>query len=196
MNELSQTLLVWAAAILLPMVPSFVLYKYLPSTGEASGPFKGGLFKFGGAASCYIVLFSTLVAIRPEPDAHFHTWTVAGSLDFKHPESEADPNVNDVYVRVIPPRLGILNQGAFFWEIPVIETPDGRLHFPDLQLDLRDYRGMTVPLGPDRSYGAQNLQADYDHDLRRITLKQPITMHSTKTVPAYSPSAQAPQVIK
>lgn len=186
MNEMTQTLIVWVAAILLPLIPSVLLFKFLPSTGDATGPFKGLTFKFGGAFSGYLVLFWILIWIRPTETTHFHTWTISGQLAFAHPEGEDDPNVNDVYVRVIPPRLGIMNEGAFYWEIPVIET-DGQLRFPDLQLDLRNYRGMTIPLGQGRLYGTQSLQADYDFKKRQIILKAPLTMQSLKQAPAYSP---------
>lgn len=192
MSEMTQALIVWTAAIMLPMVPSFVLYKYLPSTGDASGPFKGLTVKFGGAAACYLVLFLTLIYIRPTETSHFHTWTIAGQVAFSHPEGDDDPNVNDVYVRVIPPRLGIMNEGAFYWEIPVIETVDGQLHFPDLQLDLRNYRGMTIPLGQGRSYGTQAVQADYDFKKRQIVLKAPLTMQSLRQAPAYAPAGAEP----
>jgi len=186
-NETILALIFNWSAVLLPIVPAFLLFKYLPSTGDASGTWQGNSFKFGGAFAGYLVVMVTMFHYRPAEYAHFHTWTVTGALAFQKPASDPEPNINDIYVRVIPPRLSVLNQGMFSWEIPVTEA-DGRLQFPDLQLDLRDYRGMTVPLGPDRSYGSTPIVAEYDHAARRIIIKQPITMTSLHQGTAYVPT--------
>lgn len=195
MTESNQALLVLAAVVILPLLPAFLLFKFLPSQGDASGPLQGLTIKFGGSFAGYLVVFLSLLYVRPVDALHYHTWTVSGTLAFQHPEAEADPNVNDVFVRIIPPRLTLLNQGAFHWEIPVIETSDGRLQFPDLQLDLREYRGMTIPLGPDRPYGSAAVALTYDEKARRITLAQPIVMQSLKQGPAYTETKAVPAVV-
>ena len=41
MSQISETLFYIAAMVLLPIVPAYVLFKTLPSTGRAEGPFKG-----------------------------------------------------------------------------------------------------------------------------------------------------------
>jgi flagellar biosynthesis/type III secretory pathway M-ring protein FliF/YscJ len=40
-----------------------LLYRYLPSTGEASGPLAGLAVKFGGAFAGYLVVFLVLAYI-------------------------------------------------------------------------------------------------------------------------------------
>lgn len=190
MNEQVWSILWIAVIVLLPLIPSVLLFKILPSTGEVTGPFHGVTIKFGGAFAGYWMIFLALVYIRPDTN-HYHTWTVMGSVEMKLAPGESEPNLNDVFVRFIPPRLGILNQGAFSWEIPVLEAPDGRLLFPDVQLDLRGYRGVTIPLRRDQLYGSLAAQATYDETQRLIHLAKPIVLESTALGPAYRATVQA-----
>ncbi len=175
MNETQTQLLVLAAVVCLPMLPAAVLFWLLPSTGEASGPLHGLQVKFGGAFAGYLVVLLCCIAIRPKDAAHFHVWSVTGTMRFTHRPDDPDPNVNDVLVRFVPPRLGLMNQGNFDWEIPVVEDGTGRLQFPDLQIDLHDYRGLTLPLGAGR-YGAEDDGLQVDARARTIRILRPVVM--------------------
>lgn len=195
MSETLIAVLVLVAVTVAPLVPAFILYRFIDakSTAAAEGPLHGLTVKLGGPIAGYMVIFLSLLYVRPRESQHFHTWTVEGSVAFETAEGEPEPNVNDVVVRFVPPRLAVLNQGLFVWEIPVIESDDGRRQFPDLQLDLRGHRGLTVPLGPNRTYGSVAVAPEYDEKHRRITLKQPIVMRSVSADRAYLGSkAQSP----
>lgn len=52
-----------AAILLLPLVPAFLLYKFLPSRTNVSGPFKGLSIKLTGAFGGYFLLVLTAVAV-------------------------------------------------------------------------------------------------------------------------------------
>ena len=174
----------WAILVtLLPLAPSLALYKILPSTGDLEGPWKGFKVKFSGAVACYLVIFFTLLETRPTDPNHFHTWTVRGTIVTQPAVGEDDPNLNDLFVRFVPPRLGVLNQGAFEWEIPVA---DGK-GFPSLQLDLKDFRGLTVPLGPTGAYGSIALDETRDERARMIVIRTPLTLVSAHAGKAYQP---------
>ena len=53
---ISTFLFVFLIIFLLPLIPSFLLYKFLPSKSTASGPFKGLNVKLSGAFAGYFVL--------------------------------------------------------------------------------------------------------------------------------------------
>ncbi len=179
-------LLVIVVIALVPCLPTWWLYGKLASTGDLVGPWQGFTLKIGGAAACYLVIFFTLFGLRPRPDAgHYHTWTVTGQLKFLHAPDEDEPNVNDAVIRFIPPRLGVLNGGMFAWEIPVTEDGNGRLMYPDLQIDLRSYGGVTVPLSRGQVYGAKAFDATFDPAHRTITIATPIELNSLKSLPTY-----------
>jgi hypothetical protein len=185
-TEATITIVVMAVVVILPLLPAFLLFRFLPSQGSAEGPFHGMTIKFSGAFSGYLVVFLALLAIRPGEANHYHTWTVSGSLVFDQPVGTPPPNPNDVFIRFVPPRLTVLNQGAFRWDIPVVEDRDGNLVFPDIQIDLRDYAGVTVPLDRSRRYGGVVVEAKYDEISRNITLSTPIVLKSLDSLPTYA----------
>lgn len=192
MTESTIALLVMAAAVILPLLPAFLLFKFLSSGGNAEGTLFGIKLSLSGAVAAYFVVFLVIWNGRPMDDAHYHTWKVVGSIDTKPSQSEAEPNLNDVVVRIVPPRLDIMNQGAFEWEIPVVEDAAGRLHFPMLQLDLVGYRGLTLPLEPNRQYGAVTAVITHDYEGRVMHFASPIVLQSRRLSPAYVPTqAQA-----
>jgi hypothetical protein len=174
-------------AVLVPCVPALLLYRKLPESGEVTGLMAGLRIKFTGPAAVYTVIFFLLLGRLPEAATHFHTWTVTGQITFDRAPTDPVPNLGDVFVRFIPPRLGIMNQGAFVWDIPVSEDANGRSQFPDIQIDLRDYGGVTLPLARNRRYGAESIPATIDPVTRTIVLDAPIVLRSVKSMPAYAP---------
>lgn len=192
MNETSLALIVMTVTILLPLIPAVVLFRFLSSSADAEGPVHGLRVRLGGPIAAYTVLFLCLLYVRPQADVHFHTWTVSGVLNFDHLPTEDEPNVNDVMIRFVPPRLNVMNEGAFTWEIPVIER-DGTLQFPDLQIDLRNFRGQTIPLGIERPYGSTTA-IKHDMKTRRITLTEPLVMKSHAAGRRYAPTAPAQEI--
>src|SRR6185436_18365996 len=54
---------VLAAVLLLPLIPAFLLYKFLPSKTNVSGPFKGLNLKLTGAFGGYFLLVLIAVGV-------------------------------------------------------------------------------------------------------------------------------------
>jgi hypothetical protein len=54
---------VLAAVMLLPLIPAFLLYKFLPSKTSISGPFKGLNLKLTGAFGGYFLLVLTAIGV-------------------------------------------------------------------------------------------------------------------------------------
>lgn len=56
-------------AVVLPMIPAFLLFKFLPkSQAGVEGPFKGLQIKLGGAFAAYFIIFIALYYLYVEPD--------------------------------------------------------------------------------------------------------------------------------
>lgn len=56
-------ILVLSAMLILPLLPAFILYKFLPSKTNVSGPFKGLNLKLTGAFGGYFLLVITSIAV-------------------------------------------------------------------------------------------------------------------------------------
>jgi hypothetical protein len=178
-----------AMAVLIPLVPAFILFKMLPATGSLSGPWQGLNIKFSGAFAGYLIIFLCLLWIRPVDFNHYHTWKVSGRLEIMPAKDETAPNIHDVVVRVVPPHLDVMNEGKFSFEVPVLENARGVPEFPALQLDLKGYQGVTVSLsqGSDKAYGSPDLKRRYDEEARTISIDAPIILLSLASVPRYDP---------
>ena len=85
-------------------------------------------------------------------------------------------------------------EDSLSWDVPVPESHDGSPQFPDLQLDLRGYQGVTVALNDAASgpYGMADVKPHTDEKLRRITLANPVLMRSVTAAPRYREQKAAP----
>ncbi len=63
MSFTNNFLYVLAAVMLLPLIPAFLLYKFLPSKTSVSGPFKGLNLKLTGAFGGYFLLVLTAIGV-------------------------------------------------------------------------------------------------------------------------------------
>jgi hypothetical protein len=63
MSTTNTFLFVLAAVLLLPLIPAFLLYKFLPSRTSVSGPFKGLNLKLTGAFGGYFLLVITSIGV-------------------------------------------------------------------------------------------------------------------------------------
>jgi hypothetical protein len=70
--------------LLLPLLPAFVLFRFLPSSSDVQGPFKGLTVQIGGAFAGYFltVLLSWQVAVPswPQPGRTIGTLSLASHL--------------------------------------------------------------------------------------------------------------------
>ncbi len=94
-------LVVISVLVLLPMIPAFVLFKVLRSTGEVSGPLGSFKIALGGAFGGYFALtvFVFMIAEKAEviqPAAP--VWHVRGTIQFDDGDSNAP-----VQCTVLPP---------------------------------------------------------------------------------------------
>lgn len=132
--------------IVLPLLPSFLLFKFLPGNkAAASGPFKGLTVNLGGAFAGYFLtvllllpVMSKLLKFDPET---YEVWTVEGEI--KDQNGRTIGNNFNPRLKQYPP-IEIRN-GQF--SVKVIATRVGidRLEFPDLSVEANAYETFTLP---------------------------------------------------
>jgi len=105
MEELEHSIVFLVFVIVLPLLPAYLLFKYLPAPGSVEGPLKGLNIRFSGAFAGYLVIFFSLLLAKPNDFTHYHTWTVRGHVEFQRAAGEEMPNVRDVVIRLLPPHL-------------------------------------------------------------------------------------------
>jgi hypothetical protein len=173
-------ILIFSLWILLPILPAFILYKFLPGNViTVKGPFKGLKVDMAGAFAGYFLLFIgcfLLVKqmIFEKPD-RYEVWTVKAMIydEYGVPLSKIK---NKPDVSITPP--ADIDNGIFEFHIPV-EVNSDYYNFPsinftafstkdaaDLRMSDKDIRYL---LSPDVKKGQKNGYWNYDFAAKILT---------------------------
>ncbi len=101
-------LLLSTLVVLLPMVPAFILFKFLPesSKAEAEGPYHKLKIKLGGAFAGYFVVVLLMSGLlhghfKPESGSAYEIWKVVGEI--ANPTDALLPELKPQMFTVSPP---------------------------------------------------------------------------------------------
>jgi hypothetical protein len=100
--------------VLLPVVPAFVLFKFLPESSKAdvAGPYQKLKIKLGGAFAGYFVVALLLSGLLSRyfllvPGGTYHMWSVRGQINLDQGE------LKEEMFAVTPPRVEPMDRGEF-----------------------------------------------------------------------------------
>jgi len=131
--------------ILVPVIPSYLLFKFLPSSAMVTGPFKGFKINLSGGFGGYFVIFFILVTIRAAfMSTSYERWTVNGQILF--PDSPQTIYIDPRYVTLSVPSLRSDAQGDF--TLYFLRTSDGAYDYPHMYISFPGYVSQTFWLGP------------------------------------------------
>lgn len=173
-----------AAVILIPVVPAYLLYKYLPpGKAEVGGPFKGLDIKLSGAFAGYflvLLIASSLLVFLvkttpvspcqpcpPPPPNRYEVYTVSGKIDLRKSSLKAD----SLTLSLWPAERTVAPDGRFTFDIPVKPGQGTELNFPNMLIssstdDTVENKNIPLKPGSDPEY---NLV--FDHAAKTITIK-------------------------
>jgi hypothetical protein len=138
--------IIWVCLwVILPLVPSFLLFKFLPSRGNISGPLQGMQIKFGGAFAGYLILAFLLrpvVIKKLEPKPEYEVWTVEGDVvdntgkripDILHPEIRLVPNYR-------------IERGHFNFKVLGNKVGENEVQFPSMFTKVPNFIDADFPM--------------------------------------------------
>lgn len=136
-------------AVLLPIIPAYILYKTLPARTSVSGPFQGLNIQLTGAFGGYFLIFIVIVGLiysRQQPP-RYEVWTVTGKVALKDSDTShpAELNYNDI--TVVPPPALLYSDGRFDLDVLVKPGQGDSLVFPTISINHQGYGSLTIPLG-------------------------------------------------
>jgi hypothetical protein len=157
-------------AILLPLLPAYILYRNLPAKTVVKGPFKGLSIQLSGAFAGYfllVLIMQAFVFFRPKAP-EFELYRVEGLVK-DMPEATVADIVNRIAVR--PDHRVSLPNGHFSIEILARrDSITGEFEFPCLVIQREGYDSATVALDkPTPDY-------DLEHSRGLITIKTAIAL--------------------
>jgi hypothetical protein len=178
-------LVILSAIVLLPLIPAYLLFKALPSSGTVEGPLAGLKVKLGGAFGGYVAL-TVFISVTFGGDLlhpAYRTWRVQGTLRFAQGELPGD-----VACSISPEQLPV-TLDTFDFSIPIIEGKEPTLYFK-----APGYVPLVVPLAPDAPTGGR-FSIKRDAAAARLIFQQPIAMEKKAAMPQYGAAATTVQPV-
>jgi hypothetical protein len=139
--------IVTATVVLLPLVPAYILFKFLPSEAGADGPYSGLTLKLKGAfAGYFIVLLAVMSFFHTLPSNEDEIWTIKGRV-----AAPGIENVEDLRVSFVPDQSQHKTPDlAFKMRVMVPRNAQGKLDFPDIVIEHPLYSTQTIHLDQDQ----------------------------------------------
>lgn len=215
MNEsIPSTVLPISVAILLPLIPAFLLYSKLKKqfAGKTviKGPFAGLQIDVSGAFASYFLLVLTVllafygpggemgnlrakVKALEQQNSQFRptieVWEVWGQLELSEDKKALSPeSTANIRIALHPSPQAVMDDGTFRVDVVKHIRPGGAAELPILILSKDGWGSATVPLEEKRGpkLGKQYTKT-FDQSARRITIEDPIVLRQQR-IP-YNPSA-------
>ena len=182
--------------VLLPMVPAYLLFRALPSTGNVEGKLQGLEIKLGGAfagyfALVFLVLHTESIWNPPPPPPAAYVWHLSGQV--------VDVNGNPVEpldlkdFALDPSTFSTLPGGRFDMIISTQPQDGGGTKYPDLVVSHGSFAPHPIPLDPAKLDPKiiQDLGITEDAVHRQITIE-----HIRLQNPAYNASGPPPERVE
>jgi hypothetical protein len=177
-------LIIMSAVLLLPLIPAWVLYRFLPARTSVAGPFKGLNVKLSGAFAGYFLLVlislglaytvtsSALAAENRELRARLNRvqeWEMEGAVETEAP--------SETKVFVAGKSTEFLSTGRFTVRLLVEKAPNGRPRLPLALCFYHKANGYKVlNLDTTFSQDRKDFQVQVDDSSRRILIRKSITL--------------------
>jgi len=142
--------LLFPMLVLLPLVPAYILFEVLKSTGEVGGPFHGLKLQLSGAFAGYFVLLLVLLhafqAYIVPPPVHVF-WTVNGQIV---DDQQKPVDVTSDSFTLLPASLPPVSVDKGQFSVNFVSEPldNGGVAYPTVVISYQDYLAKSVDLGP------------------------------------------------
>jgi hypothetical protein len=189
----TQLLVLTGVVLLVPMIPAYILFKFLPSSAIGKGPLQGLHVNFTGAFAGYFMVvlvaipftqYSQTKARQEKIDdlerqlrlsgmrQTFQAYLVQGRIEVA--PGSPDVDVNSVSITVFPPLVGMSPGDKTFWTVvPVQKNNFGRI--ATLQIRSLDFLPAEVHLLGDSLLKA-TVRTVVDTSSQIIYIKDPIVL--------------------
>lgn len=172
-SSLIEISLLASLAVILPIVPAYVLYKTLPAKTTVTGPFKGLDIQLTGAFGGYflvlLVVVGLLFALQPPPPG-LQVWEVSGRVASPRPVELSDFSIQ-------PPRADVGPDGSFELSVLVEVDAEGNFDFPTVFISRPGFEPATISFNAKRpTFGTEKYEWDADKKARKIYIRTPVKL--------------------
>ena len=167
--------------LLIPIIPAFILFRFLPGSANVQGPFRGLDIKLGGAFAGYIVavILSWWIVSSLLAPTWSDNWNVVAHLKFAG-QGGNQPSPTEALILVHPPTPEIDSNGLIQLTVAIPRVCKNSYELQRLIVAQDGYETVAIPLDPDRkhlaSYGGEDYQVSFDVSKKQIIVTQPIVL--------------------
>lgn len=178
MENGTQNIILIILWFVLPILPAFLLFKFLPMKDtDVSGPFKGLQIKLTGAFAAYFLIFLLSMTVFnkliTKEEERYEIWTIEGSVYDATTKRPVKDFVNPV-VKIIP-RYGSIDNGQFNIKVIGSVKEGGLVEFPFMIVQADRYVAENLEsLNYIRKSNKPKKNWDFDTRTKRAILKNPI----------------------
>lgn len=182
--------------VLLPIIPAYLLFRALPSTGNVAGRFQGLELKLSGSFAGYfalvLVIFQHYDKLFPPPlPPSAFVWHLTGHVVTSSGSPIELLDVKDFSFS--PPLFQAIPGGNFKLTIPTEAQEGGGTAWPMLVISHDGFTPLRIPLSPSEmnSTVMQSLGASRDDGHKEIKMQNIIL----PSAPPYNPTGPKPKQI-
>jgi hypothetical protein len=135
--------LVTGTVVLLPLVPAYILFKFLPSEAGADGPYSGLSLRLKGAFAAYfVVLLAVMSFFHTLPSNEVELWTIKGKV-----AAPGVDNVSDLRISIVPDQSQQKTPDlAFKIRVMVPRNAQGQPDLPNIVIEHPLFNPQTIHL--------------------------------------------------
>ncbi|MCP4549213.1 MAG: hypothetical protein GY835_22395 [bacterium] len=176
------TLIFVVVAILLPLLPAMLLYKFLPSKTRVQGPFQGFRINLGGSFAGYFLLVVMIFGFYEiNSSCPCELWTIRGDIEL----GDRGETPEDTRIFLVPENYFVRRDGKFEIVVPTRPTHGDDTRLPALVFEHSGYRHVTI----DPEQELANDRGSKQKTVRQITLTETFTLQK-EPVEKYDPTAE------
>ncbi|MGB0064026.1 MAG: hypothetical protein WBP85_06225 [Terracidiphilus sp.] len=198
LHLLNSPFAILAGMVLLPLIPSMLLFKLLPSTAVVGGPFHGFRIDLSGAFGSYFILLVLILSTKNnvwDPPPAYQVWTVKGTVTDSNGAPIAPLDSGDI--SLLPPSLQESN-AWFTIDVPVKTLQGGSPDYPTIAFAHAGYQPVQFTLDPKAAYPA-GVSVNFNstaHEVQISSLRlQPLPAYQGGA-PLNSEAAAAPNAVQ
>ncbi len=173
---MSEDIIILFVIVVLPIIPAFILYKFLPSKASAKGPFKGLNIHVKGAFAGYFIVLLFIAGfflMHSSKESKYELWTITGGLELE----QGQFNDKDIVISITPPEQKLYPNGRFIIK-KVLMPKKEEIEKPSLLIQKDGYEIVPVILDAEMGEipGLPDYQIKYSKKDKNIDIKKTIIL--------------------
>jgi hypothetical protein len=195
--DIPQLIVVIAAILLIPLVPSYFLFKKIKTSANVDGTFQGLQIKLAGAFGGYFLLVLVCMTILikfSKLGTPYDLWAIEGRIEFANGVNAV--NVNNTRMFISPPSQEVRSDGTFrMGDVPLPKEVELSGQYPSINFilqgqDMKYLRVINLSEKPPTFDQDRGYNVKYSREKKTIEIENSFALNAIPNTPYSLASAQ------